>query len=168
MREIKFRGLPVEDIEENGWHVSKNEFVYGSLIVDGRTCFIVNGIVEIEETSFTFEQYVRVRPETVGQLTERKDKNGKDIWEFDRVRVVRYGGETNFTALVIFRSGRFKLLPDSEKGRIVNDIYLSDNFDCSEDMYTPACLEVIGHGEANDVWDNKPIKKDEVISNDTI
>ncbi len=43
MREIKFRGLPVEDIEENGWHVSKNEFVYGSLIVDGRTCFIVNG-----------------------------------------------------------------------------------------------------------------------------
>ena len=161
MREIKFRGLPIEDFAENGWRISKDEFVYGNLIVDGCTCFIVNGIVDITETSFTFEQYVQVRPETVGQLTERKDKYGKDIWEFDRVRIVRYGGEIDFTALVMYRYSEFRLLPDGEKGKTVNFKYLSDNFDRSEDMnYTPACLEVIGHGDANDVWDNKPIKKD--------
>ena len=87
MRTIRFRGMPFEDVDfdEIDVHIKDYEFVYGNLIVDGDKAFIVNGIVECSEDNLQLEQWIRVRPETVGQFIEFKDANGIEIFEGDIV-----------------------------------------------------------------------------------
>jgi len=83
MRTIRFRGMPFEDVDfdEIDVHIKDYEFVYGNLIVDGNKAFIVNGIVECSEDNLQLEQWIRVRPETVGQYVGLNDKNNVEIYD---------------------------------------------------------------------------------------
>lgn len=85
MREIKFRGLPVNDIgfDEIRKTVSKDEFVEGHLIKDGDLCYILSGIAEVDEECFQPKQWIPVRPETVGQYICHNDVNDMEIFEGD-------------------------------------------------------------------------------------
>ena len=81
MRNYIFRGKPTE----NNTSYIKEEFVYGSLVIDSGKYYIVLSVNENIKRD-DYEVYmIEVIPETVGQYIDLDDVNCKKIYEGDIV-----------------------------------------------------------------------------------
>ena len=103
MREIKFKAKRVDN----------NEWIYGDLVqnkvfIDGE-CFIVEPNKFNEDRTYDSyykeARHITIKPETVCQFIDIQDKNGKDIYENDKLDIE--DGLNSFTAIVVYKTGRF-------------------------------------------------------------
>lgn len=128
MRTIKFRGF----------NAKNNQWLYGSHIINRGKNFVAPDEFADDKT---WEDY-EVEPETVGQFTGLHDKNGKEIYEGDKVRhpyidpifgdLVETGEFVHST--ICFNNGAF----------VVN-YRLDGEYIYLQDFVRLKCLEVIGN-----------------------
>lgn len=80
----KYRGRSIS--EEN-----KGQWVYGNLIVDGNSAYIVNGVIECNDQYITIAEWYPVDLETAGEFTGVFDEEGNEIFEGDIVHAYSEG-----------------------------------------------------------------------------
>lgn len=110
-REILFRGKRVD---------GNNNWAYGSLITDGKMCFIIRheNLKIGYNNTISNTSVQQVDPETVGQFTGMYDKSKVKIFEGDECLHSYKGFDVN--VIVKFRDGCFFLCAENDNENPMN------------------------------------------------
>jgi len=95
MREIKFRAKARYG----------GDWIYGALLKDNVFTYVLSGNPKVTMGLQITKEVEEVLPETVGQYTGLKDKNGKMIFEGDVIHVDNY--DEGWDSIVEFKGGAF-------------------------------------------------------------
>jgi len=85
MRDIKFRGksvIEIEELDDLGIE-HKNGWITGNLVMFGDEPFIVGDFIEVDHEYTINEFWAKAHPESVGQYIFKKCSEGKEIYEGD-------------------------------------------------------------------------------------
>ena len=143
MREYKFRGKPTEN---NTSYFEDEDFVYGSLIISEDKYYILLDVLDNIKRDDYAVYMVEVRPETLGQYTGLKDKNGNEIYEGD---IIFIKGETKLLDIKgkVEYSNTFAQFIITNTGSVVNETeplgdYEEENIEVIGNIYdNPELLE---------------------------
>ena len=116
MREYKFRGFTVNEEKFNN---GKDGWIYGNLSV------LDDGTVDIQDINDE-NWFKAVNPESVGQYTGLHDKNGKEIYEGDIVKIIDTEYETKHIAIIEFLEASF--IMHMIKGEFAGEILGADSW----------------------------------------
>ena len=133
MRKIKFRGKVLKNEPLFGLH--KGQWIYGNCCYDE-----LQKDVAIENTESSDIVRVLVDEKTVGQYIGLNDKNGKEIYEGDLVRVLAYNYDEDEIFVIKY---------DKDLAQFVLD---NDNLCITFDNVYPNEVEVVGY-----IHDNKDL-----------
>jgi uncharacterized phage protein (TIGR01671 family) len=157
MREYKFRGKRID----NG------EWVYGYYFIEERD--IEDGIIwrdipQIQQRYGDHFQYFDVDLATVGQYTGLPDKNSKESYEHDIVKIYIHNGlyPDEWIAEIVFEKGQFGI----RYGDLYKEFYpLAAFFKSTKKEYIPNVGEVTIESEPmfeviGNPWDNPELLKE--------
>ena len=143
MRKIKFRGIPTDN---NTSYDKEDGFVEGSLIKDNDKYYIVLEVIDNIKRDDYAIYMIEVIPETVGQYTGLKDKNGQEIYEGD---IVYIKGETELLDIKgkVEYNDSWAQFVITNTGNIINETEPLGDYEKQD-------LEVIGN-----IYDNPELLK---------
>jgi len=110
MRDIIFRGIPkTEDIPEGLKENMIGEYVYGFLVKEGGSAYIVGNVIDVDSDYIALDYWTEVRPESVGQYSGIDDEAGNKIFDGDHVEgfVPFSESDEDVSGKVVFENGAF-------------------------------------------------------------